>query len=127
MEIIAGTALRDCAGGSAAHERSYASHSAGLLLPGFPDRRLRRTGTFKKSYEALTARYEKAKVQLDEVTASIHDKRSRCQSILDLLEQQDRPVQKYDARLWHGMVDHVTVFSKDDIRFTMKDGTEIQA
>ena len=82
---------------------------------------------YEKSYEALTARYEKAKVQLDEVTASIHDKRSRCQSILDLLEQQDRPVQKYDARLWHGMVDHVTVFSKDDIRFTMKDGTEIQA
>ena len=46
MEIIAGTALRDCAGGSAAHERSYASHSAGLLLPGLPDRRLRRTGIF---------------------------------------------------------------------------------
>lgn len=26
-----------------------------------------------------------------------------------------------------GMVDHVTVFSKEDIRFTMKDGTEIRA
>ena len=64
------------------------------------------------------------------VSASIHDKRSRCQSIgyyLDLLEQQDSPIQKYEARLWHGMVDHVTVFSKDDIRFTMKDGTEVQA
>jgi site-specific DNA recombinase len=85
---------------------------------------------YEKSYEALTARYEKAKARLDEVTAAIHDKRSRCQSIgyyLDLLEQQDEPIQKYEARLWHGMVDHVTVFSKDDIRFTMKDGTEIQA
>ena len=85
---------------------------------------------YEKSYEALTARYEKAKARLDEVTAAIHDKRSRCQSIgyyLALLEQQDEPIQKYEARLWHGMVDHVTVFSKHDIRFTMKDGTEIQA
>ena len=46
---------------------------------------------------------------------------------LDLLEQQDGQIQKYDARLWHGMVDHMTVFSKDDFRFTMKDGTEVQA
>ena len=49
--IIAGTVLRDCAGGSAAHERSYASHSAGLLLPGLPDRRLRRTGIFIQSLD----------------------------------------------------------------------------
>lgn len=33
----------------------------------------------------------------------------------------------YEARLWHGMVDHVTVFSKNDIRFTMNDGMEVQA
>ncbi len=28
---------------------------------------------------------------------------------------------------WHGMVEFVTVYGKDDIRFTMKDGTEIKA
>lgn len=28
--------------------------------------------------------------------------------------------------LWHGMVEFVTVYGKDDIRFTMKDGTEIR-
>ena len=34
---------------------------------------------------------------------------------------------EYDIFLWHGMVEFVTVYSKDDIRFTMKDGTEIRA
>lgn len=58
MEIIAGTVLRDCAGGSAAHERSYASHSAGLLLPGLPDRRLRRTGIFTlEKHNSMLCRY----------------------------------------------------------------------
>lgn len=84
---------------------------------------------YEKSYKALTARYEKAKPQLDEVTSAIQDKHSRCQSgyYLDLLEHWDGSIQKYEARLWHSMVDHVTVYSKDDIRFTMKDGTEVQA
>lgn len=85
---------------------------------------------YGKTYEALTTRYEKVKTRLDEVTTAIHDKTSRCQQIeyyLELLEKQKEPITKYDAQLWHGMVDHVTVYAKDDIRFTMKDGTEIQA
>jgi site-specific DNA recombinase len=85
---------------------------------------------YEKTYEALSARYEKAKARLDEVTATIHDKNSRCQRIeyyLELLEKQKEPLEKYDARFWHGMVDHVTVYAKDDIRFTMKDGMEVKA
>ena len=35
-------------------------------------------------------------------------------------------ITEYDVRLWHGMVEFVTVYSKEDIRFTMKDGTEIR-
>lgn len=34
-------------------------------------------------------------------------------------------VTEYDVFLWHGMVEFVTVYSKEDICFTMKDGTEI--
>ena len=77
----------------------------------------------------LAARYEKAKTRLDEVAAEIHDKNSRRKSIehyLALLEERKEAVTEYDATLWHGMVEFVTVYSKGDIRFTMKDGTEIK-
>lgn len=37
------------------------------------------------------------------------------------------PVNKKFVYLWHGMVEFVTVYGKDDIRFTMKDRTEIRA
>ena len=84
---------------------------------------------YNREYETLTARYEKAKSRLDDVEAEIHDKNSRRKSIehyLALLEERKDAVTEHDARLWHGMVEFVTVYSKDDIRFTMKDGTEIR-
>lgn len=85
---------------------------------------------YNKEYENLTARYDSAKERLDEVTAEIHDKVSRCKSIenyLTILGSRKEAVTEYDAMLFHGMVDIVTVYSKDDIRFTMKDGTEVRA
>lgn len=84
---------------------------------------------YNKEYESLAARYEKAKSCLDEVEAEIHDKNSRRKSIehyLALLEERKDAVTEYDATLWHGMVEFVTVYGRDDIRFTMKDGTEIR-
>ena len=84
---------------------------------------------YNKEYETLTARYEKAKGRLDEVEAEIHDKKSLRKSIehyLELLEEHKDAITEFDASLWHGMVEFVTVFNKDNIRFTMKDGTEIR-
>ena len=85
---------------------------------------------YNKEYETLSVRYENAKSRLDEVEADIHDKNSRRKSIeyyLTLLQERQEVVTEYDVRLWHGMVEFVTVYGKDDIRFTMKDGTEIIA
>lgn len=31
-----------------------------------------------------------------------------------------------EQNLWYGMVEYVTIFNKEDIRFTFKDGTEIR-
>nr|WP_041666162.1 hypothetical protein [Acidaminococcus fermentans] len=36
-------------------------------------------------------------------------------------------IKEFDARLWGSLVDFITVYSKDDIRVTFKDGTEIRA
>lgn len=62
--------------------------------------------------------------------AEIHDKNSRLKSIehyLSILEEHKDAVPEYDVRLWHGMVEFVTVYRKNDIRFTIKGGTEIRA
>lgn len=85
---------------------------------------------YNKEYENLTVRYEKAKTRLDTVTSEIHDKNSRRKSIesyLSLLEERKETITEYDPLLFHGMVEFVTVYGKDDIRFTMKDGTEVKA
>ena len=42
------------------------------------------------------------------------------------LRNQDL-IKEFDARLWGSLVDFITVYSKDDIRVTFKDGTEIRA
>lgn len=36
-------------------------------------------------------------------------------------------VSTFDTALWCGLVDFVTVHSKDDVRFTFKNGQEIRA
>lgn len=45
--------------------------------------------------------------------------------IQELREQE--LIKELDARLWSSLVDFITVYSKDDIRVTFKDGTEIRA
>lgn len=43
------------------------------------------------------------------------------------LEKQDDLCTEFDERLWVSLVDFVTVFNREDVRFTFKDGTEIRA
>ena len=44
--------------------------------------------------------------------------------IKELREQQ--LIEKFDERLWGSLVDFITVYSKENIRVTFKDGTEIK-
>ena len=41
--------------------------------------------------------------------------------------RQEGVVTEFDPVLWHTMVDVVTVYSREDVRFRFKDGTEIKA
>lgn len=85
---------------------------------------------YQERYDRLAKRYEDAKSRLDEVTSDIRSKTSRHKAIenyLDLLEKSEDVLTEFDPKYWHGMVDFVTVYAADDIRFTFKDGTEIKA
>lgn len=85
---------------------------------------------YSKEYENLTSRYDRAKKRLDEVTSEIHDKTSRCRSTenyISILKSRKELITEYDVNLFRCMVDFITVYSKDDIRFTMKDGMTVKA
>ena len=53
-------------------------------------------------------------------------KKEQIERFLAELERQDGVATEFDEEQWYSLVDFVTVFNKEDIRFTFKDGTEIR-
>ncbi|MCI9081816.1 MAG: recombinase family protein [Lachnospiraceae bacterium] len=83
---------------------------------------------YQKKYDGLSERFDRVKERLDETTHAIAEKKARRGTIerfLAELEQGEMPAE-FRERLWMNLVDHVTVFGKEDVRFTFKDGTEIK-
>ena len=68
------------------------------------------------------ARYE----ALDETIRSKQSRRAKIEAFLEALAKAEL-VDNFDTALWCGLVDFVTVHSKDDVRFTFKNGQEIRA
>lgn len=84
---------------------------------------------YKKRYDELTARFDTAKARheaLDETIRSKQSRRAKIEAFLEVLEKAEL-VDKFETALWCGLVDYVTVHSKDDVRFTFKNGQEIRA
>lgn len=83
---------------------------------------------YQKHYDGLTERFDKAKARLEAVIGQISDKRVRQATIeayLDELKRLDG-VTEFQPALWYSLADYTTVYNKDDIRVTFKDGTEIK-
>ena len=83
---------------------------------------------YQKRCDGLASRYDKAKDRHDEVTELIAERISRRKRIkLYFRELRKRePLETFRDEDWLSMVDHMTVYSKDGIRVTFKDGTEIE-
>ncbi len=85
---------------------------------------------YEKRYNALAERFDKAKARLDEVEDGIVAKqahREMMQNLVDTLAGMPDAVDRFDEGAWYALVDYVTVFGKDDVRFTFKNGMEIKA
>lgn len=83
----------------------------------------------KKHYGGLTERFDRAKARLEQVKEIISDKQTRqamAEAFLDEFKRLDG-VGEFQAVLWYGLADCMTVYSKDDVRVRFKDGTEIRA
>lgn len=58
--------------------------------------------------------------------ASKQSRRARIEAFLRALEKAEL-VEKFETGLWCGLVDYATVYAKNDVRFTFKNGQEIRA
>ena len=84
---------------------------------------------YQKRYDGLTARFDTAKARyevLDEAIRSKQSRRAKIEAFLEALAKAEL-VDKFETTLWCGLVDYVTVHSKDDVRFAFKNGQEIRA
>ena len=81
-------------------------------------------------YEALSARFQETKDKYDAVTAEIAQRgirRWEFGRFIHSLEALPEKVTEFSEELWGSLVDHVTVYSKENIVFTLTSGMEIKA
>ncbi|MCD7726409.1 MAG: recombinase family protein [Clostridiales bacterium] len=80
-------------------------------------------------YNELTSRYDKKKTKYEELLATIADRDAQAKlfkNYIATLESIDGFCTEFDARLWAGLLEYATVYTKDDIRFTFRGGTTIK-
>ncbi len=84
---------------------------------------------YQKRYDGLAKRLDSVQGRLDKVSQAITEKqahREKIELFLNGLQKQEELVTEFDEDLWYSLIEYVTVFEKEDIRFTFKDGTEIR-
>ena len=84
---------------------------------------------YDRNYNELVSRYEAVKTQYDKTCEAIQYRKARSRQMDNFIQEvrEQELIKEFDARLWGSRVDFITVYSKDDIRVTFKDGTEIRA
>ena len=85
---------------------------------------------YKRHFDEPSERQEALKRQCDETEAQIASRGSRRTAMSQFtktLREQKALMTEFDPMLWGILLDHVTIHTKDDVRFTFKDGTEIRA
>ncbi|WP_173443957.1 hypothetical protein [Selenomonas ruminantium] len=83
---------------------------------------------YQKRYDELVSRYDATKVKYHETEKSIKARQAKAERLgafVKAFTAQSGAVTKFDEGLWGTLVDYMTVYSKDDISVTFKDGTEI--
>lgn len=85
--------------------------------------------TYQKRYNDLADRYDKLKSRIDDLSEKIEKTQSRKAGYEDFIkafENTPDSLTEFSLDVFNGLVDHLTVYSKDDIRFTFRNGQEIK-
>ena len=83
---------------------------------------------YQKRYGTLSDRFDKAKARFEEIEEAIGSKQSRRAAIETFLNNLRDAiiVDNFEVSLWCGLLDFVTVYSRDNVVFTFRNGTEIR-
>lgn len=81
---------------------------------------------YERNYCELVSRYEAVKEQYDKTCEVIQYRKAQIRQMESFIKelQGQELIKEFDTRLWCSLVDVVTIYSKDDIRVTFKNGTE---
>ena len=83
---------------------------------------------YRRRYNDLTDRFRAEEEKLKRLTAERKKRDAESVAIggmLSELEELEAPPIEFDEKLWHAVVDKVTVYNDDRLVFSLKDGTEI--
>ena len=83
---------------------------------------------YRRRYNDLTDRFRAEEEKLKRLTAERKKRDTESVAIggmlFELTELEAPPIE-FDEKLWHAVVDHVTIYHDDRLVFSLKDGTEI--
>ncbi len=80
-------------------------------------------------FDKIQQRYIKVTEQVSALETRIKDQKHRAlktERFLKSLSDQESMIAEYSDELWFSLLDHMTIYAKDDIRFTFKNGGEIR-
>ncbi len=84
---------------------------------------------YKLRFDELSTKHEIVKRQHDDIENQTADRISRRAAMCQFactLKKQPAVVDEFNPTLWGVLLDHVTIHTKDDVRFSFKDGTELK-
>ena len=85
---------------------------------------------YNERYDALVSRYEETEHKRDAVMEQIDQimiRRRKIERFIESVKDQPELITEFDESLWAGLVDSMTVHSKDRIVFRLTCGMEIEA
>ncbi len=83
---------------------------------------------YQNQFEDLSARYAKINETATALEEAIQDKKCRktkTRLFLKTLSKQDSVITDFSETLWNSLLDHITVYSKEDVRVTFRNGEEV--
>lgn len=85
---------------------------------------------YQERFEQISSQYAEANKRIADLEEAIQDKqyrKAKAELFIKELKKQDRLIVEFSEPLWHVLSDHVTIYAKDDIRVTFKNGMEVKA
>lgn len=83
---------------------------------------------YQKRYNSLAQRFETVNAKLEKILVAISKSKAQRQmmeNFIEVLRSLPERVEIFDEGAWYTLCDYITVYGKNDIRVTFRNGTEI--